>query len=448
MTETDSLSGALRSGLAALTAVAALAVAPAADAQEPGAYALTGGEIHTLAGETISGGTVVVRDGMIEAVGADVSAPADAEVIDVSGQRVYPGMFDAVTRLGLTEIGAVDVTNDVQELGQYNPQIVAATAVHPASEHIPVARANGITHALSAPSGGIIAGRASLIHLDGWTVEEMMGVESAVMVIDFPALQTQEFNFETFEVEERDFDEAKEEFEEEVSELEEWLEAAAHYARATEGGSDRVERDLRLEALAGVVTGETKALVMASGEREIRRAVELMNEHGVQMILAGSGGGFFGPGLEVLEVTDLLSEHDIPVILPPTQRTPDRSDAPYDEPYALPGALHDAGVRFAFGTFNSSDVRTLPYEAGMGVPYGLPREEALRAITLYPARIFGVGDRLGTIEEGKIANLIVTDGDPLEITTRVHHLFIQGRKTSTDNKHRELYEKYRARPER
>lgn len=436
-----------RAGMAlALVLGASLAVADEARAQEASAYALTGGRIHTLAGETIERGTVVIRDGLVEAVGADVRAPDDARRIDVSGLHVYPGMFDAITRLGLTEIGAVDVTNDMQELGRYNPHLTAATAVHPASEHIPVTRANGITHALSAPSGGVVSGRASLIHLDGWTVEEMLGVEAAAMVISFPTIQTREFNFQTFEVEERPFEEAREAFEEEVAELDEWMEAASHYAHARAEGGDRVARDLRLEALARVVSGEMPAVIQADSERDIRNAIDFAERHGIRMILSGSGGGFSGGGQEAWKVADLLAEKEIPVILAPTQRTPDTRDAPYDEPYAAPGKLHEAGVRFAFATSSSSSARTLPYEAGMAVPYGLPREEALKAITLYPAQIFGVDDRLGSIEAGKIANLFVTDGDPLEITTRVEHLFIQGRPTSTDNKHRQLYERYRARP--
>lgn len=442
-------------GLAAaiLAAVAGLGLQPTpgtaqvGTAQEAGPFALTGGTVHTLAGETIEDGTVVIRGGRITAVGAGTAAPSDVRIVDAAGLHVYPGMFDSNTRLGLTEIGAVDVTNDVEELGDYNPHLAAYTAVHPASEHIPVARANGITHTLSVPGGGRIPGRASLIHLGGWTVEEMLGEESSGMIIDFPTIRTRRFDFETFEFVERPYPEAKEEYEENLAELAEWIEAAEHYARATENGGS-VERSRRLEALVPVVRGELPAIVSADSERDIRNAVAFAEEHGLRVILAGTGGGFFTGSQEAAKVADLLAEKEIPVILAPTQRMPSDADAPYDEPYAAPGVLHEAGVPFAFATYNSSDVRTLPYEAAMAVPYGLPREEALKAVTINPARIFGVDDRLGTIEVGKIANLIVTDGDPLEITTRVVHLFIQGQKTSLENKHQRLYEEYRARPRR
>jgi len=445
----------IRGGVAWAAMVAGAAVAlqttPAGaqvgTAQERGPFAITGGTVHTLAGEAIEDGTVVIRGGRITAVGAGTPAPSDVRIVDASGLHVYPGLFDPYTRLGLTEIGAVDVTNDVEELGDYNPHLAAFAAVHPASEHIPVARANGITHALAVPGGGRISGQASLIHLGGWTVEEMLGEESVGMVIDFPTIQTRRFDFETFSFEEREFSEAKEEYEEDLAELEEWIEAAEHYARARANGG-RVESDRRLEALARVVRGEIPAVVSADGEREIRNAVAFAEEHGLRMILAGSGGGFFAGSQEAAKVADLLAEKEIPVILAPTQRMPSDADAPYDEPYAAPGVLHEAGVLFAFATFDASSVRTLPYEAATAVPYGLPHEEALRAVTINPARIFGVDDRLGTIEEGKIANLVVTDGDPLEITTRVVHLFIQGRKTDLENKHRRLYEQYRARPAR
>lgn len=447
---------ARRTGSAEAVAAAAilalgLQVTPAwaqvGTAQEEGPFALTGGTVRTLAGETLENGTVVIRDGRIEAVGEDVPPPSDARRVDASGLHVYPGLFDPYTRLGLTEIGAVDVTNDVEELGDYTPHLAAYAAVHPASEHIPVARANGITHALTVPGGGRIPGQASLIHLGGWTVEEMLGEETVGMVIDFPTIQTRRFDSETFSFEEREFSEAKEEYDEDLAELAEWIEAAEHYARAKASGG-RVESDRRLEALARVVRGEMPAVVSADSDRDIRNAVAFAEEHGLRMILAGSGGGFFAGDQEAAKVADLLAEKEIPVILAPTQRMPSDADAPYDEPYAAPGVLHEAGVLFTFATFDASSVRTLPYEAAMAVPYGLPHEEALRAVTINPARIFGVDDRLGTVEEGKVANLMVTDGDPLEVTTRVVHLFIQGKKTDLENKHRRLYEEYRARPSR
>lgn len=413
-------------------------LAPLAFAQAR-AYAIRGAKIYTLAGPPIENGTVVIRDGKIAAVGKDVAIPSGAQVINASGLQVYPGLFDSVSRLGLMEIGQVAATVDINELGDYNPQLLAATAVHPASEHIPVARANGITHAVSAPGGGVLSGQASLIHLSGWTIEEMAIQPSVGMILNWPTLQTRSFDFATFSLRERPFSEAKKEYEERVAALEDWLEAARHYVQAAEKGSPaNFERDLKLEALARVVKGELPLIVMANNHRDIKNAVEFAEKQKLKVIIAGGG--------EAWKVKDLLKQKNIPVILRPTQTLPQEEDDPYDRPFTAPGELHAAGVKIAFATFDSSDSRTLPYETANAVPYGLPWEEALKAITLYPAQILGVADRLGTIEVGKLANLIVTDGDPLSIPTQVRYLFIQGQLTSTDNKHKQLYEKYRARP--
>lgn len=414
------------------------------------AYAIQGAKIYTLAGPPIEKGTVVIRDGRIAAVGADVSAPAGAQVIDATGLEVYPGLMDPLSRLGLTEIGQVSATVDTSELGEFNPQLVAAIAVHPASEHIPVARANGITHAVSAPgaggggffggfSGSLMPGQASLIHLRGWTIEEMVIRRSVGLILNWPTMQTRRFDFATFSFKERPFTEVKKEYEEKVGQLEDWIEAARHYAQAlAQGSQDKFERDVKLEALVPVVRGELPVMVMANEARDIKNAIEFADQHELTMILAG--------GAEAWKLKDLLKEKDIPVILRPTQALPGEEDEPYDKPFTNAAELHQAGVRIAFATFDSADSRTLPYEAANAVPYGLPYEEALKGVTLYPAQILGVADQLGTLEAGKVGNVIVTDGDPLEIQTQVRYLFVNGELTSTDNKHRQLYERYRHRP--
>jgi imidazolonepropionase-like amidohydrolase len=426
----------------ALSVVAAWLLAPTAWAQSTSTYVIRNATIHTLAGDPIENGTVVIQGGMIAQVGANISVPTGAEVIDASGLEVYPGLFDAVTRLGLTEIGQVDVTRDMDELGDYHPHLVAATAVHPASEIIPVTRANGITHAGAAPTGdgGSIAGQASLINLSGWTVEEMLVERSVGMVLVWPSIEMRSFNFRTFTREERTYEEAKERFDEKVKGLREWLDAGRHYLRTMEGateGEPRIERDLRLEALAPMLRGELPVIIVADSERDVRNAVAFAEEQGLKMILAGAP--------QAWKVKNLLAEKNIPVILGATQALPSGDDEAYDEAYSTAGQLVAAGVKIAISTFNAADSRTLPYEAGMAVPYGLPWEEAIRAITINPAEMFGVGDRLGTIEQGKIANLIVTDGDPLLIQTQIRHLFINGEPTSMDNRHQESYERYRAR---
>ena len=420
-----SLGAAAALRAAAVLVAVALGTAPAT-AQT---YAIRGGTVHTLAGEPFVG-TVVIRDGRIAAAGPDVEAPAGAEVVDAAGRHVYPGLFDAVSRLGLTEIGAVGVTNDAREQGGFNPHLQAATAIHPASELIPVARANGIAATLSVPQGGAIAGQASLVGLDGWTVEEMLIDPGAAMVVNYPSLAGGFGN-------RGDWSERQERYDEAVARLDEWLDAARDYHRAVEAGAG-VRRDLKLEAAAQILDGGMPVLLAANGERDIRNAVEWARGQGLDFVIAG--------GREAWKMADWLADHDVPVILGPTQSMPAGPDEAYDEAYANPGRLHAAGVRIAFATFTASDSRTLPYEAAQAVPYGLPREAALAAITKNAAEMLGFEDRIGTLQEGRIANLIVTDGDPLAIRTQVSELFILGRRVSTDNRHRSLYERYRARP--
>lgn len=419
------------------------ATAGAAAAQET--LAIRGGTVHPVTGPAYVG-TVVAQDGVITEAGPNVQAPAGATIIDATGLHVYPGLFDAATRLGLTEIGAVDVTNDYAELGNFTPHLQTRTAVHPASEHIPVARANGITHTVAIPGGGGgfgggggggFNGQGSLFSLDGWTIEEMEIDPGVVMVMSWPTIQTRSFNFQTFSVEERSFREARREYDEAVAQLTEWLDAARNYDAAMSGGAT-MRPDLRLEALARVTRGELPVLARVGRERDIRNVVEFAEEQGIRLILGGAVQGY--------RVADMLAEKGIPVLLGSPQSMPSDADASYDEPYANPGKLHAAGVKIAFATYNSSSSRLLPYDAAMAVPYGLPRDEALRAITINAAEMLGVDDRLGSIETGKIANLIVTDSDPLVLTTELRHLVINGREVGTMNRHRELFQKHSSRP--
>ncbi|MDP2958161.1 MAG: amidohydrolase family protein [Longimicrobiales bacterium] len=424
----------LRRGAGALGALAAtLAFAGEAQAQT---YAIQGGTIHTLKGDSFVG-TVVIRDGRIVDVGPAVQPPAGAEIVDATGKHVYPGMFDAMSGLGLTEVGAVDVTNDAEEQGDFNPHLQAATAIHPATEHIPVARANGITHTMAAPGGGIISGQASLVGLDGWTVEEMNIDPGAAMVVNFPSLSARGgFGGGFGGGAPRPWSEVEKQYKERVALLDEWMDGGRQYARAVTAG--QVPRSLQLEAMARVVNREIPVLLEANGERDIRNAVEWAERQNLRFVITG--------GREGWRIAEWLAGKNVPMILGPSQTMPSGSDPSYDEAYASAGKLHKAGVKIAFATFNSSDSRTLPYEAAMAVPFGLPREAALEAVMKNGAEMLGLGDRMGTIERGKIANLIVTDGNPLEIQTQILDLFILGRQVSTDNKHKSLYDKYRSRP--
>ena len=425
-----------------------LGAQPASAQSQPSAYAITHAKIFTVSGAPIEDGTLVIRGGKIAAVGANVEIPTDAKVIDGKGLQVYPGLFDAVTQMGLSEISAVNATVDSSETGSYNPDVVAATAVSPSSEHIAVTRAAGITEVLAVPgsggfdfsgSRGVIGGQASAIHLSGWTVNEMLLKKRVVMVLNWPQIATRTFDFSTFSAREKPYTEAKEEYEKAVAELTDLLDKARHYAFTLEHEKTAdFERDVKLEALAPVVRGQLPLLVVADRARDIRNAVEYADKYNLKIILGG--------GSEAYKVKDLLRSKGVPVILRPPLTLPREEDDPYDILLTQPAELAKAGVKFAIASFDNSFARRLGQNAANAVAHGLPYEEGLKSVTLYPAQIFGLADQVGSLETGKIANAIVTDGDPLELTTDVRYLFIKGQLTSRDNKHQRLYEKYLNRP--
>jgi imidazolonepropionase-like amidohydrolase len=286
---------------------------------------------------------------------------------------------------------------------------------------------------------GVVGGQASAIHLSGWTINDMLIKKSAAMVINWPTIETRSFDFTTFSVKEKPFSDAKQEYQKKVDELADWLERARHYVQAMgHAGPADYDRDVRLESLAPVVRGQLPVLVFADQARDIRNAVEFCDKQKLKMILAG--------GAEAYKVKDLLRSKQIPVILRPVLGEVTEEDDPYDRLLTQPAELTAAGVKFAFASFDNSFARRLGQNAANAVAHGLSYDDALKAVTLYPAQIFGLADQLGTLETGKSANLIVTNGDPLELTTDVRYLFIRGQLTPTDNKQLRLYEKYNNRP--
>ena len=414
---------------------------------------IDGGTVHPVSGEPFVG-RVVVENGLIQSVAANATIPAGATRIDANGLHVYPGMFDALSQVGLIEVGAVAATNDQAEMGTYNPHLEAATAINPASEIIPVTRANGVTHCVVAPQAGgggpsgergVIAGQATLVHLAGWTVEEMAIQRSIAMVIVWPEIVTRRFDFTTFDVKETPFNEAKDAAAEKHNELRDWMQAAKHYKQASGADASRAERNLKLAALAECLDGNMPVIIHAQAERDIKQALDFAEEQVLRMILAG--------GRDAWKLADRLAAANVPVILGLTYSVPEEEDDPYDRPFHNASVLVAAGVKIAFasgagggfGPGGAHSSRSTTYEAEMAAAYGLSEEDAVKAMTIWPAEIHGVGDKLGTIEAGKIANLIVTDGNPLEITTQIRHLVINGREVSTANKHAALYERYRAR---
>lgn len=409
---------------------------------------IDGGTIHTMKGDAFTG-RVVIEKGLITAVGADVIAPADATRIDATGMHVYPGLFDALSTVGLDEVDAVSATNDMSEMGMYNPNLAAATAVHPSSEVIPVTRVSGITHVLVAPGtqgDGVIAGQAALVNLDGWTEEEMSINSELALVIDWPGIVTRRFDQSTFSFKDIPYNDAKETAQKKQNELRDWIDAAKHYGAAAKAKDSRADINQKLASLSQFVDGTKPVIIGADRKDDILAAIAFAEEMGLRMILSG--------GREAWKVSDTLASKKIPVILGRTQSMPSEDDDPYDRPYTMASDLSKAGVRIAFssgaggggGPSGPHGARTLAYEAAQASAFGLSEDDAMKAITLWPAEILGVDKQLGSIEAGKIGNVIVTDGSPLALNTNIKHLIIAGRDVSLENRHLALYDKYRGRP--
>ena len=409
-----------------------------------GTFAITNVRIVTVSGPVIENGTLVIAGGKIAAAGAGVSVPSGAERIDGKGLSVYPGMIDAGTALGMAEIPlGANATVDNAEIGTMNANAKAITGINPHSSHVNVTRVNGVTSVFSAPSGGIIAGQGAIINLNGSTQGEMAIDPTAALIINFPRIAT--FGGFTPGVgpQTLEFSEAVKRRDTQLDELKKIFTQVENYARAKDAfAKDKslpyIPADLHLEAMIPYVRGEKPIVFSGERERDIRGIVKFVGEMKVKGIVLG--------GQEAWKVAEDLKKNNIAVIYTNIYNLPVRDDDPFDYLFEAPSKMQAAGVRFAISTGDAgAEVRDLPYHAGLASAYGLPKDEALRSVTLYPAQILGIADRLGSIETGKIANLVVTDGDLLEPRTNVKYLFINGRVLPLTSRHTELFESFKDR---
>jgi imidazolonepropionase-like amidohydrolase len=392
----------------------------------------------------IENGNITIRNGKIEAVGL-FPPPSDAQVIDASGLTVYPGMIDLGTSLGLVEINSgAPGTVDLTEIGELNPNARAVVALNPHSAHVQVTRVGGVTSVLTLPLGGLISGQAALINLDGTTPLEMAVVPSAALVINFPRVSATTGGDIFTPPQPANIIEAITTRDKQVEQLRKMLRDAEAYGRgqdayARDPSLPRPDQSVVLASLVAFVRGERPVILRADREAEIRAAVRFADEmHLRRPIILG--------GDDAWKTATLLKERNIPVILTGVLDLPLREDDFYDTLYANAARLREAGVRFCISTGDTgAHVRDLPFQAGMAAAFGLPRDEALKAVTLYPAEIMNVADRMGSIDPGKMANLVITDGDLLEAGTHVRHLFINGRQIPLVSRHTELYEQFKDR---
>jgi imidazolonepropionase-like amidohydrolase len=401
---------------------------PAAD----GAILLRNVTVHNP-GEPAVISDVRIAKAKIDAIGREM-AETGATVFDAKGLHLFPGLIDAGTQVGLTEIGSAKETHDFSEGGDFQPDLRAAVAVNPESELIPVTRANGVTTVVVRPIGSVIGGQAGLINLAGWVPKEMAVVEQLALHIEFPS-ESPVFRMDP-SVAGMGRAVARKQREEKVKKLKELFAEAKRYDAGRKANPDGPIVP-RLEAMLPYLHGDKPVIISAERKPEIVDALKLADDLKLKIILSGA--------TDAWKVADELKKRDVPVIVGPVMSLPVEKDDPYDAPYANAAKLHKAGVRFCIRSTGSSNARNLPYEAAMAASYGLPPDEALKAITVYPAQILGVADQLGSIETGKRANLVLTNGDLLQPSTQVLGLFIDGKPLEPVSKQTRLYEKYRER---
>ena len=430
-----------RIAIPALALLALLSAASASD-QIPGApqkkpIALINGVLHPISGPAIEDGTVIFDNGKIVDLGRRMKPPADATVIDLEGKHVYPSLIESHSHLGLVEISSTRSTLDMTEIGSINPNVRAHVSVNPDSELIPVTRANGVLIAVSAPSGGLVSGKASVLQLDGWTYEDMTLKPDCALVINWPRTAPEMTHVPGTESEGKPEDRDTERIKA-LKDLRDLFENTRTYIKARAANPANQPFDSRLDSMIPVVEGQIPLLIWADRANQIQGAVAFGIEQNVKIILLG--------GHDAEMCAELLRRYDVPVIVDAVHKDPRRSHEEYDSSYTLPERLRRAEIRFCIsGTGRSEtwNTRNLPYHAATAAAYGLPYEDALRSVTQYPAEILGIADRVGTLEPGKDATLFVSDGDPLETETLVTAAWIQGRKVDLTSRHTQLYDKYR-----
>jgi len=412
---------------------------------QAGPIAIVGATIHPVSGPDIPDGLVIFDGGRITTVAtaeqrAGIRLSSDVKIIDGAGKHVYPGLIAPSTQMGLTEIQAVRASRDMNEVGfqGVTPEVRPATSVNPDSWLIPVTRSNGVLTCAVMPTGGAIPGRVSVIRMDGWTSEEMAIVADAGLVIDWPWMRA--VNSRWMDQSE---DEQRRTMNRQLQTIEGAFDAAeAYFAAKKAAGSNPPPADLRWEAMARVMgegrKGRDPVFINASDYDQIVAAIAFAQRRGLKPVIVG--------GRDAPMCAAMLKEAGAGVILQGTFAMPRRDDSPIDDAYTIAVKLEEAGVTWCMSSSEeTAHERNLPYATALAVAHGLDKDAALRGVTLNAAKILGIEGSLGSIEPSKNATLLVTDGNPLEITTRIEHAFIDGREIDLSNKQTELNKKYRER---
>ncbi len=397
--------------------------------------AFTNAKIFTVSGEIIEKGTLVFDNGKISAIGQKgISIPQNAEVHNLNGKYVYPGIIAAYSQLGLVEVGAVRATRDHSEVGTFNPNVRADIAYNPDSDITPTVRSNGITTALIAPTGGRISGISSILNLDAWNREDATILKNAAMHLNWPEMTIRTASWIKDLLEKQ-----QERIDKNLKKIDDFFSEAKVYSTARKTNPATII-DIRFEAMADVIERKMPLVISANEYKQIEAAVDFCKRHNLKMILHS--------GMDAWKLTGLLKENNIPVILRQTHTLPLREDEDYDLGFKHPALLNEAGIKFCIAKTSSASwaIRNIPFYAGTAAAHGLSYEDALKSITLWPAEIFGLDDKIGSLEIGKNATLIVSNGDILDMqSSNVEMMFIDGRRVDLDDKQKRLFKKYNAR---
>ena len=408
------------------------------------AIALKGGRLLTVSHGVIENGVIVLQNGKITAVGSagSVNIPANAQVIDATGETIYPGLIDSETQLGLTEISAEATTNDLVEMSdEIMPNMHTADAFHAESALIPVARLNGITNAIVAPDGGdTLPGQDSFIQLAGASAPEMLLIRDLALPLNFTGDERR--NKGGFD--KRKFPSTRMGLATQLRQA--FIDAQDYKTKLTDYDHKKADavrdkkpeplapkRDLKLEALIPYLEGKKTVVLAAESSSDLQTAVSLANEFKLKFVLNHISHS--------QPVLDYVASLKVPVIVGPIYEAP-KEDERYDTVYSLPAQLYKRGVKIVFASYSAHNVRNLPDAAGFATAFGLPPDEALKAITLNAAEVWGVADQLGSLDAGKTANVVVANGDPLDVKTDVKQVYIQGRAIPMSSRQTQLRDEY------
>lgn len=390
-----------------------------------GKFLLKNATVVTVTKGTLNNASVLLENGKISQVGTNINAD-DAEVIDCTGMFIYPGMIDGGTRLGLVEVSSVPETVDYAEIGNVTPNMQALTTVNPNSEAIGVTRVSGVTTVLTVPSGGLFPGTAALINLNGYTPDQMYGGFKAV-AMSFPS-SGRRGRFDR-----RSEEDIKKDSEKALKDANDIWDNAKSYLELKKSGAE-LSYYPEMEQLSKVIAGELPLLIEVDAASDIQNAIKWVKDKNIKVIFTGVAEGW--------RVADEIAKAGIPVVTGPVQALPTRQSDRYDAAYTNAGKLAKAGVKVALRTDEEENVRNLPFHAAFAAAYGLGKEEALKAVTINPAEIFGISDQYGSVEAGKRANLIVSTGDPFETRSQIIHVFIDGYRIPMSNRHIRLYQEF------